>query len=154
MNYHSQTFDWSLLNMYLDRESQHRLMPCMRMKTCIKIVAIWGYASGPGWCVSCPIEHTRTHMGDCTYMGLWDREDQSSQSTSQRSIQSNNPGTVCNRSGCITFRHYEDNVICAIESCYRGFGYLVSCWILVTSNPPNIKQKEQILTASSCSFFI
>jgi hypothetical protein len=79
-----------LLHVYLDRESQHRLMSCMRMKTCMKMVAVWGYASGPGWCVSCQIEHTRTHLGDCTYTVFGPREiDQSSQSTSQRSIQSN-----------------------------------------------------------------
>jgi len=40
---------------------------CMRMKTCMKMVAISGYASGPGWCVSCQIVHTRTHMGDWTF---------------------------------------------------------------------------------------
>jgi hypothetical protein len=38
----------SLLHVYLDRESQHRLMPCMRMKTCMKMVVVSGYASGPG----------------------------------------------------------------------------------------------------------
>jgi len=27
-------------NHYLDRESQHRLMSCMRMKTCMKMVAV------------------------------------------------------------------------------------------------------------------
>jgi len=31
------------------------------------MVTVWGYASGPGWCVSCHIVHTRTHMVDCTY---------------------------------------------------------------------------------------
>jgi len=37
-----------LLHVYLDRESQHCLMSCMRMKTCMKMVAVSGYASGPG----------------------------------------------------------------------------------------------------------
>jgi len=37
-----------LLHVYLDCESQHRLMSCMRMKTCMKMVAVSGYASGPG----------------------------------------------------------------------------------------------------------
>jgi len=52
MYYHSDRPVQSLLHVYLDRESQHRLMSCMRMKTCMKMVAVWGYASGPGWCVS------------------------------------------------------------------------------------------------------
>ena len=29
-----------LLHVYLDCESQHRLMSCMRMKTCMKMVAV------------------------------------------------------------------------------------------------------------------
>jgi hypothetical protein len=29
-----------VLHVYLDRESQHRLMSCMRMKTCMKMVAV------------------------------------------------------------------------------------------------------------------
>ena len=35
-----------VLHVYLDRESQHCLMSCMRMKTCMKMVAVSGYA-GP-----------------------------------------------------------------------------------------------------------
>jgi hypothetical protein len=31
---------YTLLHVYLDRESQHRLMTCMRMKTCMKMVAV------------------------------------------------------------------------------------------------------------------
>jgi len=46
-------FQQILLHVYLGRESQHSLMSCMRMKTCMKMVAVWGYASGPGWYVSC-----------------------------------------------------------------------------------------------------
>ena len=46
-------FQQILLHVYLGRESQHSLMSCMRMKTCMKMVAVWGYASGQGWCVSC-----------------------------------------------------------------------------------------------------
>jgi hypothetical protein len=30
----------TILHLYLDRESQHRLMSCMRMKTCMKMVAV------------------------------------------------------------------------------------------------------------------
>jgi len=37
-----------VLHVYLDRESQHRLISCMRMKTCMKMVAVSGYASGRG----------------------------------------------------------------------------------------------------------
>jgi len=48
-----------LLHVYLDRESQHHLMSCMRMKTCMKMVVVWGYTSGPGWCVSCQSIHVR-----------------------------------------------------------------------------------------------
>jgi len=29
-----------VLHVYLDRESQHLLMSCMRMKTCMKMVAV------------------------------------------------------------------------------------------------------------------
>jgi hypothetical protein len=29
-----------MLHVYLDRESQHRLMSCMRMKTCMKMVVV------------------------------------------------------------------------------------------------------------------
>jgi len=52
-NSHSPSPDYLVLHVYLDCESQHCLMSCMRMKTCMKMVAVWGYASGPGWCVSC-----------------------------------------------------------------------------------------------------
>jgi len=78
---------------YLDRESQHRLISCMRMKTCMKMVAVWGYASGPGWCVSC--QSIRVHIWKTVHIrafGPRDRDDQSSQSTSHQTIQSN---TVC-----------------------------------------------------------
>ena len=34
-------------------KSQHCLMSCMRMKTCMKMAVVWGYASGLGWCISC-----------------------------------------------------------------------------------------------------
>jgi len=37
-----------VLHVYLDHESQHCLMSCMRMKTCMKMVAVSGYASGLG----------------------------------------------------------------------------------------------------------
>jgi len=37
-----------VLHVYLDRESQYRLISCMRMKTCMKMVAVSGYASGRG----------------------------------------------------------------------------------------------------------
>ena len=30
----------AMLHVYLDRESQHRLMSCMRMKTCMKMVTV------------------------------------------------------------------------------------------------------------------
>ena len=30
----------SVLHVYLDRESQHRLMSCMRMKTCMKMMTV------------------------------------------------------------------------------------------------------------------
>ena len=46
--YHSFLAKPILLHVYLDRESQHRLMPCMRMKTCMKMVVVSAYASGPG----------------------------------------------------------------------------------------------------------
>jgi len=35
-----QSVQQYLLLVYLDRESQHRLMSCMRMKTCKKMVAV------------------------------------------------------------------------------------------------------------------
>jgi hypothetical protein len=41
-------FECFLLHVYLDRESQNRLISSMRMKTCMKMVAVSGYALGPG----------------------------------------------------------------------------------------------------------
>ena len=40
MKHHSQIPELSLLHVYLDPESQHRLMSCMKMKTCMKMVAV------------------------------------------------------------------------------------------------------------------
>jgi hypothetical protein len=52
----------------------------------------WGYAwlaAGSGWCVSCKIVHTRTHMGVCTYTGLMPSRVKSSHLRSHRTIQGN-----------------------------------------------------------------
>jgi len=46
--YHSHPCLQPMLHVNLDRESQHHLMSCIRMKTCMKMVAVSGYASGPG----------------------------------------------------------------------------------------------------------
>ena len=37
-----------VLHVYLDRESQHHLVSCIRIKTCMKMMAVSEYASGPG----------------------------------------------------------------------------------------------------------
>jgi hypothetical protein len=73
-----------MLHVYLDCESQHRLMSCMRMKT---LYEDGGYMR---ICIRTRVmrlmsEHTCTHMRDCTYTGPRDRINQVNQEVTEPS---------------------------------------------------------------------
>ena len=48
-------------------KSEKHLKCSMSIQTCMKIVTLAGYASGPGLCILSPVVHTRMHMVDCTF---------------------------------------------------------------------------------------